>query len=147
MERTILLVTTRVETERRVMDCIPLSCSLICVTAGELMVRLYEMSPEVLLVDLDNLSEQTLDMVHSTVSLMYIPIIYLYSEEPLVVREVLKGEVILKMDRVNSELNNLLKQAAGFKKKYDEISESYDAIDMLSGNIKGLLDKNMSKES
>ena len=147
MENSIFLLTSQKETERIILDSIPLKYNLISITTVDLIMKLYEKAPSMLLVDLDNLSEQSLEMVNSTVSLMYLPVIYIYTDNYNLFSETLKEEVVIKLDRVSSELGNLIKQGINFKAKYDIINESYDAIDLLSGNIKGLLGSSMSAES
>jgi HD-GYP domain-containing protein (c-di-GMP phosphodiesterase class II) len=146
MEKSIFLLTAQKKTERLIMDCIPLNYNLISVSKNNLMIKLYEKRPVMFIVDLDYMNEQTLDIISSILSVMYIPIVYLHGENCKIDINEIKDEVLIDFDKVEFELKNLIKQAANFKLKYDVITESYDAIDLLSSSIKDFLNNTMYKE-
>lgn len=146
MQNTIFLLTVQKDVERQILDCIPINYNLINVTKTDLLMKLYNYSPIMLIIDADNLNEQTLDMINSIISLMYLPVIYIYSVESSAVLELLKEEVTLKLESIALELKSLLRQATKFKKRYDDITESYDAIDLLSTNVKNLLHTSITDE-
>jgi HD-GYP domain-containing protein (c-di-GMP phosphodiesterase class II) len=146
MDNTIFLLTLQKNLERVLFDSIPIKYKVNIVSKNNLMVELYKKSPILLIVDLDSITEQILEMIQSIVALSYLPVVYICSEEPSWGIDKLKDEIIVKTERIELELNNLIKQSVSFKRKYDQITESYEAIDLLSGEIKGLLDSYLNTE-
>lgn len=140
MNNIVFLLTLQKDIERIILDSIPVSYKLNLVSKNNLMVELYKKSPILLIVDLDSVTEQILEMIQSIVSVNYLPIIYVCAEQPFWSIEKLKDDIILRTERIELELGNLVKQSVNFKRKYDQITESYEAIDLLSGEIKGLMD-------
>jgi hypothetical protein len=140
MNNIIFLLTLQKDIEKMITESIPVKYSLNIVGKNDLMVKLYKNSPALLIIDLDSIAEQTLEMIQSILSLVYFPVIYICSDQPTWSVNKLKDDIILKTEKIEFELNNLIRQSVNFKKKYDQITESYEAIDLLSGEIKGLLD-------
>lgn len=104
------------------------------------MVEIYKRSPVVLIVDLDICEENTLNIIQSILDIEYLPVIYVYNERSKISDE-LKNDIVIPIEKVNDLLKPLIKQSSVFKKKYNNVLESYDAIDLLNGEIKSFLKK------
>jgi HD-GYP domain-containing protein (c-di-GMP phosphodiesterase class II) len=115
------------------------------VTKTNLMVELYKREPTVLIVDIDGYEEQTIKMIKSIIAIDYLPVIYVHSEE-VKTTDLLKDEIVIPLERARESIVYLLKQSTIFKSKYDKVMESYNAIDLINGEIKSYIKKYVSIE-
>lgn len=115
------------------------------VTKTNLMVELYEKEPKVLIVDIDTYEEQTIKMIQSIIAIDYLPVIYIHSEE-VKITDLLKDEIVIPASRIQESIIYLLKQSTIFKSKYDKVMESYNAIDLINGEIKSYIKKYVNVE-
>lgn len=147
MKSSIFLLTSSVDRENVLRKYISKDYNVLTVSKNDLMVKLYTENPDILLVDLDSLSLDALEMIKSTLEISYIPVIYFYSEDYSLKYPLVKDETILELNNISESINILISQAIIFNKKYAEIKESYDAIDLLNGEIKDLLQSYINKSS
>ena len=147
MKSSIFLLISSFDRENIIKKYISKAYDIITVSKNDLMVKLYSENPEILLVDLDSLSLDALEMIKSIVEISYIPVIYFYSEDYSLKYPLVKDETIVQLNNISESINILISQAITFNKKYVEIKESYDAIDLLNGEIKDLLQSYINKGS
>lgn len=140
MSNRIFLLTTSRDNELLIKNIIGNDYEIFVLTKSNLMVELYEKNPAILIVDIDGLEEHAIEMVQSIVSIEYLPVVYVYNEESRII-EILKDEIVLPIKSLPNAIFSLIKQSVMFKEKYDEVTESYDAIDLLNGEIKTSLKK------
>jgi HD-GYP domain-containing protein (c-di-GMP phosphodiesterase class II) len=145
MNTTVFLLTNNMENETIVRSSLEEDFEILRVTKSNLMVEMYKIMPQVLIVDVDSFGEQIIDMVQSIISIEYLPVIYIYSDNNKLYK-LLTNEVQLSIDKIGNCLLYLIKQAIGFKNRYDNLEESYNAIDLLNGSIKNLLKKYIGTE-
>lgn len=84
-------------------------------------------------------------MIQSILSIEYLPVIYVYSENSNLI-ELIKDEIVVPIEQLQDSLPTLVKQATIFKGKYLNVMESYDAIDLLNGYVKSSLKKYVNTE-
>lgn len=146
MKSSIFLLTSSFEREKILRKFISKTYyDVTTVSKNDLMVKLYTDSPQLLLVDLDSFSLDALEMIESVVEISYIPVVYFYSEDYSLKYPLIKDETIVQLNNISENINILISQAVTFNKKYMEIKESYDAIDLLNGGIKDLLQSYVNK--
>lgn len=147
MNSSIFLLTSNINTEEILRKYISKDYNIITVSKNDLMVKLYSENPQLLLVDLDSYSTDALEMIISVMEISYVPVIYVYSEDNSIKNSLIKGEAKIQLSQVTHSINILISQATSFYKRYADIKESYDAIDLLNGGIKDLLQNYLNKNS
>lgn len=145
MSNTIFLLTNSKSKELSISNSINSDYEVYCVTKGDMMVEMYKRNPKVLIVDIDACEDNTLDVIQSILDIEYLPVIYVYSEETKIT-EAIKNEILIPIENINGLLMSLIKQSTIFKDKYNNVTESYDAIDLLNGEIKSFLKKYSNNE-
>lgn len=140
MKSDILLLTTSSRKELIIRDSISQDYEIYCVNTSDIMVEIYKRNPVVLIVDLDICEENTLNIIQSILDIEYLPVIYVYKENSKIAKE-LKNDIVISIEKINELLIPLIKQSGAFKGKYNNVMESYDAIDLLNGEIKSFLKK------
>lgn len=115
------------------------------VTKTSLMVELYKKEPKALIVDIDSYEQQTIKMIQSIIAIDYLPVIYVYSEK-VKITDLLKDEIVIPIEKTRESIVYLLKQSIIFKSKYDKVMESYNAIDLINGEIKSYIKKYVDVE-
>jgi HD-GYP domain-containing protein (c-di-GMP phosphodiesterase class II) len=145
MHNTIFLLTNSISKELIIRNCISSRYEVVCVSKGNLMVEMYKKSPQVLIVDIDSYENQSIEMIQSTLSMDYIPVVYVYSESTKVMDSI-KDEVLVPIEKLQEIITPIIKQSALFKGKFDKVMESYNAIDMLNGEAKSFLTKYVNIE-
>lgn len=143
MSSTVFLLTNNKVVISTVINILSSDYEVYNVTKTSLMVELYKKEPKVLIVDIDSYEEQTIKMIQSTLAIEYLPVIYIYSDK-VVVTDLLKDEIVIPVERIRESIVYLLKQAIIFKSKYDKVMESYNAIDLINGEIKSYIKKYVS---
>lgn len=145
MKSEILLLTKSYDKELIIRDSISHDYEVCCVTISDIMVEIYKRNPVVLIVDLDICEENTLNIIESILAVEYLPVIYIYDEK-VKIADKLEDDIVISIEKVKELLMHLIKQSGIFKKKYNNVMESYDAIDMLNGEVKSFLKKHSSNE-
>lgn len=145
MSNTIFLLTNSRSKELSIRNSLSSDYKLHCVTKGDMMVEMYKKNPKLLIVDVDICEDNTLDIIQSILDIEYLPVIYVYSEKAKITNSI-KNEILISIENLNSLLMPLIKQSTIFKIKYDNLMESYDAIDLLNGEIKSFLKKYSSNQ-
>lgn len=143
MKQNIFLLTLQIEIEKKVKKAIDLeSIDLITVNKNELMMKLYELNPRMLIIDVNSYTKQTLKMIQSVLSIEFVPVLYTYNNDiSKEVREILSGSLVTPVYELDSTLPLLSKQSSSFKNRYDRLMDSYEAIDSINGQIKRFLEK------
>ncbi|MBK5242632.1 HD domain-containing phosphohydrolase [Clostridium sp.] len=145
MSSTIFILTNNKAKISIVRDFLSSDYEVYSVTKTNLMVELYKKEPKVLIVDIDSYEEQTIKMIKSIIAIEYLPVIYVYSEK-VEITDLLKDEIVIEASRIQETIVYLLKQSIIFKSKYDKVMESYNAIDLINGEIKSYIKKYVSVE-
>ncbi|MEK6266645.1 MAG: HD domain-containing protein [Clostridium sp.] len=145
MSSTIFILTNNKAEISTVRDFLSTDYEVYSVTKTNLMVELYKKEPKVLIVDIDSYEEQTIRMIKSIIAIEYLPVIYVYSEK-VIITDLLKDEIVIPASRIQESIVYLLKQSIIFKSKYDKVMESYNAIDLINGEIKSYIKKYVSVE-
>jgi hypothetical protein len=145
MGSTIFLLTTNKAEISTVRSFLSSDYEVYTVTKTNLMVELYKKEPKVLIVDIDSYEEQTIKMIKSIIAIEYLPVIYVYSKE-IKITDLLKDEIVIQASRIKESIGYLLKQSTIFKSKYDKVMESYNAIDLINGEIKSYIKKYVGVE-
>ncbi|MBC8060906.1 MAG: HD domain-containing protein [Clostridiaceae bacterium] len=140
MGNRIFLLTTSENNEAIIRNVIGNEYEIYSVTKGSLMVELYKKNPVILIVDIDGFEEQTIEMIQSILSIEYLPVIYVYNEDSSII-QMLKAEIVLPINNLHNTIFSLIKHSIIFKTKYDDVTESYNAIDLLNGEVKASLKK------
>jgi Response regulator containing a CheY-like receiver domain and an HD-GYP domain len=145
MRSNIFLLTNSKSKELSIRGSISSDYEVYCVTKGDMMVEMYKKNPKVLIVDIDICEDNTFDMIQSILAIEYLPVIYVYSEK-IKIMHLIKSEMLVPFESINELIMPLIKQSNIFKSKYDNVMESYDAIDLLNGEIKSFLKKYSNNE-
>jgi Response regulator containing a CheY-like receiver domain and an HD-GYP domain len=145
MSNAIFLLTNSKSKELSIRNSISNDYEVHCVTKGDMMVEMYKKNPKALIVDIDTCEENTFDIIQSILDIEYLSVIYVYGEKPKMT-EVLKNKMLIPIENLNELLMPLIKQSTIFKSKYDSVMESYDAIDLLNGEVKSFLKKYSNNE-
>jgi len=145
MSKRIFLLTINDGNETSIKNIIGNDYEVYVVTKGNLMVDIYEKNPVLLIVDIDGFEEQSIEMVQSILSIEYLPVIYVQNENSSTI-EILKDEIVLPIKNLRNTIFSLIKQSIMFKTKYDDVTESYNAIDLLNGEVKTSLKKYANME-
>ena len=140
MHSTIFLLTNSKMKELSIRGCVSSEYEVFCVTKGNLMVEMYNKNPQIIIVDLDSYETQAIEMIQSTLAMNYIPVVYVHSEnvKPM---DSIRDEVLVPMEKLQETITPIIKQSIIFKSKFDKVMESYNAIDMLNGEVKSFLTK------
>ncbi|WP_291637571.1 hypothetical protein, partial [Clostridium sp.] len=146
MSGIIFILTSDKTKVSRVKSFLSSDYEVYSVTKTNLMVELYKREPTVLLVDIDSYEEQTIKMIQSIIAIDYLPVIYVHSTEAKIT-DLLKDEIVIPVERILESIVYLLKQSTIFKSKYDMVMESYNAIDLINGEIKSYIKKYVSVEN
>lgn len=146
MKNNILLLTKSSNKELTIRDSIGHDYEVHCVTTGDIMVEIYKRNPVMLIVDLDICEDNTLNIIQSILDIEYLPVIYVYNNEKAKIVDILKNDVLIPIEKVGDLLIPLIKQSSLFKIKYNNVMESYNAIDLLNGEVKSFLKKYSSNE-
>lgn len=145
MRSNIFLITNSKSNELIIRDSISSDYEVHCPTKGLMMGELYEKNPKVLIVDTDIWEDNTFDIIQSILDIEYLPVIYVYSEKAKI-PEVIKNEILIPIGNLNDILIPLIKQSTIFKSEYNNVMESYDAIDLLNGEVRSFLKKYSNNE-
>ncbi len=140
MSDTIFLLIGNKRNEELIRNSIYGDFQVQCVNKSNLMVELYKTNPKTLLVDTDGFENQTIEMIQSILAIEYLPVIYIYSEDSKIM-DIIKDEIIIPIEKLQENILPLIKQSIIFKKKYDSVMESYNAINLLNGEVKSSLKK------
>lgn len=140
MEGLIFLLTKNEETQDIVKASIKGEYEIAEVSKSTLMMELYKKNPAMLIVDIDSYGEQIIDFIQNIISIEYIPVLYIHNDDSSVI-ELLKNEMLLPLDKIDKSILWIIKQSILFKSRYDKVLEGYNAIDLLNGTVKGLLQK------
>ena len=95
---------------------------------------------------MEDLEEATIEMIKSVISIEYLPVIYIASNYQNNYPSI-SGEVIIEDEFLPLIIKPMIKQSVLSKKRYDSVTESYDAMDLLNGEIKNSLKKYIKMES
>ncbi|GAA0178709.1 response regulator [Clostridium sediminicola] len=135
MSDCIFLMTLNNKRESKIREYTFNRYQVYSIDKNSLMMELYKRSPRALIVDLDSYEDSTLEMIQSTVSIDYLPVIYIYDRFNDI-NDLLKHEIVVHINELEGTLVALLKQSSIFKSKYDNVMESYNAIDLINGEFK-----------
>lgn len=145
MKKNILLLTKSQSKEVIMRDSLSHDYEVYCVSASNIMVEIYKRNPIVLIVDLDICEDNTINIIKSILDIEYLPVIYVYNEKSKIANE-LENDILIPIEKASDLLMPLINQSSVFKSKYNNVTESYDAIDLLNGEIKSFLKKYSSNE-
>lgn len=145
MDNTIFLLSTNENNEAIIRNAINSDYTIYSGTKNNLMAELYKINPKLLIVDIDGFEDHTIAMIQSILSIEYLPVIYVYSENSNII-ELIKDETLVSIGQLQDSLLPLIKQASIFRGRYANVMESYDAIDLLNGEVKSSLKKYINME-
>lgn len=108
---------------------------------SDIMQKCFVLSPRIIIVDINILSQQILQVIKSILDIDYIPIIYVGDGEKFGAFEELQDEIILERHNVAQQILNLVRLGAIFKKEYDKVSHAYDTMDALTTDTKNIIER------
>jgi len=120
--------------------------NIILVKPNNLLTQMYKKNLQGLLVDTLDLEDATLEMIKSVISIVYLPVIYIVNDKEDIYPSI-KDEIIIEEGLLPIILKPMIKQLVLSKKRYDNVTESYDAMDLLNGEIKNSLRKYIKMET
>lgn len=141
MSSLIFLLTTNTTTEIVIRDAVKGEYEIASVTKGNLMMALYKKNPVMVIVDIDSYGDQIIDIIQTIISIEYIPILYIHNNNNNNINSFLKEEMLLPVEKIEESILWIIKQSIIFKGRYDKVIESYNAIDLLNGTVKSVLQK------
>ncbi len=148
MKNTILLVSkSRKLHDKLNRTAISSKYSLGHSSAAEVMQKIFMLSPFYLIVDLDEITPQTIQVIKSVQDLDYIPILYVGETRSVEIhKRVFPEDLALVEDQMAFMLESLLNQGLAFKKEYGKVSEAYESIDTLTSDAKNVLNRYLLRE-
>jgi len=112
------------------------------ISPDELMLKIYQLNPKLLIADIDYYQESTIKVIKILQSQDYLPVIYLYSKPyPEIIDKIKDSEVIINKANIEDKLPDLAKQASNFKNNYNKVTEGYETIDLINSKVDELLKK------
>lgn len=138
MTKTVFILTMEEEKENKIKSILEGEYEIRLVTKGNIMMELIKTPPLMIIADIDSYGEQLMDFIRTIISIEYIPVLYITKEN---FREKfnLQNEIFLSIDKINDNVQLLIKQAEIFKGRYSNLSESYNAIDIINRTVNKLL--------
>ncbi|MBF4692052.1 HD-GYP domain-containing protein [Fusibacter ferrireducens] len=107
---------------------------------SDIMQKSFLLSPFYIFVDLDDLSEQMIQVIKTINDLDFIPVLYIGElSSAKRMAHSLENELILSVNEFILQSNLLLKQGLQFKNQYDKVSQAYDTMDALSTDTKSIM--------
>jgi len=148
MKNTVLFMSTSEKHQNKVKNIIDEnSLQLVQMDKDDLMKNLYVLNARLLIVDLDSYNMQTLNVIQSALNLEYIPVIFFYENDEGFSNSCLVSDgICVHVDKLDYCLSDLINQGIGFKTNYNIMKESYEAIDLLNSEIKGIIDDFLLRE-
>ncbi len=115
--------------------------------AIEIMQKIFMFNPFYLIVDLDEVTHQTIQVIKSVQELDYVPIMYVgHNKSVLSYRESFQGDLVVDVQFLPSLIDALLSQGLLFKQQYSKVSEAYETIDTLTTETKEVMDKYLLRD-
>lgn len=140
MNSIIFLLTTSKANELAIRNAVLGEYEIEIVTKGNLMIELYKKNPVMIIADIESYGDEIVDFIQTIISIEYLPILYIHNNKNKII-SVLKNELMLPIERIEESILWIIKQSIIFKGRYDKVMESYNAIDILNGAVKALLQK------
>jgi len=110
------------------------------IVPDELMIKIYQLNPKLLIADIDYYQESTIKVIKLLQSQDYLPVIYLYSKpHSEIIDKIKESEIIINKSNLTDQLPNLIKQASNFKNNYNKVTEGYETIDLINSKVDQLL--------
>ncbi len=112
----------------------------ILVDRQQLVAKIYQTTPAVILIDIASYSLTALLTIQSTLSIEYVPTICLMGKtEPLQKAELIKDSLALPMENLSS-LCLLVRQAMLFTYQHKKLTQTYDTLDIMDEELKHTVD-------
>ncbi|GAU77488.1 HD-GYP domain-containing protein [Fusibacter sp. 3D3] len=118
----------------------PNEYALTQTSGSDIMQKCFLLSPCYIFVDLNDLSEQMIQVIKTINDLDYIPILYIGEVSSAKRMEIaLEDELLLPLDAFILQSSCLLKQGIQFKRQYNKVSQAYDTMDALTTDTKSIM--------
>ena len=125
----------------------PSKYSLNQSSAIEIMQKIFLTNPFYMIVDLDEITHQTIQVIKSVQDLDYVPIMYVgHNSSAIEYRKTFPNDLVVDMDHLPGLLESLLSQGLQFKQQYSKVSEAYETIDTLTSETKDVMDRYLMQE-
>ncbi len=109
-------------------------------SVSDIMQQCFLLSPFYIFVDLNDLSEQMIQVIDTINDLVFIPVLYIGEKSSYKKNEhTLENALILTINEFILQSDHLLKQGVQFKMQYDKVSQAYDTMDALTTDTKGIM--------
>lgn len=113
----------------------------------DMMQKIFLNAPFYIIVDLEEATMQTIQMVKSVQDLDYIPVLYVgQSKSVRVHKETFVSDLAIDIKTLPDLIGSLLGQGLLFKQEYNKVSETYETIDTLSSDTKNVMDKYLLRD-
>lgn len=145
MGLTILMVSNNKNNQSLIQECVGNEYDIYFINKDNLMIEIYEMDAKAVIIDIDDLEGHTIEMIHSILSIEYVPVIYVYSKKTDLI-DLISSEIAISINKVEDLILPLVKQSIIFKNKYNDVLENYNAIDLINADIKVSLKKYLDRE-
>ncbi len=140
MKPLVYVITKDEVFRKRMIDCLNQDSELKFITKSDLLMELYNKTPNCILLSDDELDENSIALIDSTMSLEYVPTICvsLINEEWKQIKRLDYATYIGK-NNIESVLPFLVEQSLHFSKRYQDLHTSVDTYDILNDEIKELM--------
>lgn len=145
MTRTAFLLTLNMEIEEKILSIVGREYEIRSVNKGNIMMEMIKTPPFLIIADVKSYGEQIMDYIRTMLNIEYIPVIYLSDHEGNLSEQ--DNEMILPFESIQEHIGLLMKQAMIFKRRYEGLSESYYAIDIINRAANDLLKHTDSRNS
>ena len=116
-------------------------------SAIEIMQKIFMTNPFYLIVDADELTAQTVQVIKSVQDLDYVPTMYVGHKSSInEYRKSFPNDLIVDLEALPGMMDTLLSQGLLFKQQYSKVSEAYETIDTLTSETKVVMDRYLLKE-
>ena len=109
-------------------------------SVSDIMQKCFLLSPFYIFVDLNDLSEQMIQVIDTINDLVFIPVLYIGEKSSYKKNETtLENSLVLTVNEFILQSDHLLKQGVQFKNQYDKVSQAYDTMDALTTDTKSIM--------
>lgn len=148
MRNNILLISKNKDMLSRVSQLIdPSKYALSQSSAIEIMQKIFMTNPFYLIVDVDEITAQTIQVIKSVQDLDYVPTMYVgHNTSTIEYRKTFPNDLIVNIESLPAMMDTLLSQGLLFKQQYNKVSEAYETIDTLTSETKEVMDRYLLKD-
>ncbi len=124
----------------RISECISQDSDIKFITKSDLLMELYNETPNCIILSDDEMDEDSIALIDSTMSLEYVPTICIsLNKEDWQQTKTLDYATYIGKNNVDPVLPFLVEQSLHFSKRYQDLHTSVDTYDILNDEMKDLM--------